>query len=203
METQDLEPNPDGVASAAPEPAPADPPRVENGLLRAMAAGALGGIVGTTAMTLGVAAAQKVGLLGKMPPKKITRAMLHALDVHPDRRTTNVLSGIAHYGFGATMGALFGAVHQRTRDLAPAPLQGTAFGFLVWAAAYVVAIPALGIMPPPSLDRPGRPSSMIVGHLIYGATLGAVVGASLSLARRRADDAASPGVGDHTATNPA
>jgi hypothetical protein len=36
-------------------------------------------------------------------------------------------------------------------------------------------IPALGIMPPASEDRPDRPRVMLLAHLVYGAILGNIV----------------------------
>lgn len=183
-----LETKPDEVKPAAPPAAePARTPEDERGsLLHALAAGAIGGIVGTTAMTVALASAQKAGLLGRMPPRKLTAAMLDALHVDVREGTTNVLSGLAHYGFGATMGALFGLVHRKTRDTVPASIQGIAFGTLVWAVSYEVVVPARGIMRRPSRHRPGRPSSMLFGHWVYGAVLGALVGraAEDALARR-------------------
>jgi hypothetical protein len=35
-------------------------------------------------------------------------------------------------------------------------------------------LPALGLMPPPRRDRPGRPTAMIVAHLVYGTVLGSL-----------------------------
>jgi len=40
---------------------------------------------------------------------------------------------------------------------------------------YAGWIPKVGIMPPPSRDRMGRPTSMILAHVVYGATLAAIL----------------------------
>ena len=48
------------------------------------------------------------------------------------------------------------------------------FGIAVWAVSYAGWVPKLGLMQPPSRDRPGRPTAMILAHLVYGATLGAL-----------------------------
>ena len=42
----------------------------------------------------------------------------------------------------------------------------------VWIASYVGWVPAAGLMPRPSRDRPGRPTSMVLAHWIFGGTLG-------------------------------
>ena len=54
-------------------------------------------------------------------------------------------------------------------------LQGIVFGSAVWFVSYMGWVPALGLMPPPHRDRPGRQLVMVLAHWIYGATLGAVV----------------------------
>jgi hypothetical protein len=56
----------------------------------------------------------------------------------------------------------------------PAAVAGALYGLLVWAGAYKLSLPWLGLMPRPERDRPGRPATMILAHLVYGATLGAM-----------------------------
>ncbi|MCA1665862.1 MAG: DUF1440 domain-containing protein, partial [Thermomicrobia bacterium] len=70
---------------------------------------------------------------------------------------------------------LFGVLHRRLPFRVPAALHGMVFGSLVWVTSYQGWIPALGIMPPASDDRPDRPRVMFLAHLLYGALLGTVV----------------------------
>ncbi|HZS86522.1 MAG TPA: DUF6789 family protein [Chloroflexota bacterium] len=139
--------------------------------------GAGAGVVATLAMTAVTVGAQAAGLLSRQPPARITAAFLDALGVRqrPDI-LQRALTTALHLGFGASVGAVFGLLHRSLRPpLAPA-LQGAIYGVLVWAASYAGWIPALGILPPPTRDRPGRPITMVLAHAVYGVTLGMIVG---------------------------
>ncbi|MFO0618822.1 MAG: hypothetical protein U0414_39900 [Polyangiaceae bacterium] len=82
----------------------------------------------------------------------------------------SVATLVAHLGFGAGLGALY-AVLRKHRLVPRHPATGAAFGALVWLSSYAGWVPKLGIMPPPSKDRPFRPSVMLLAHLVYGASL--------------------------------
>jgi hypothetical protein len=74
----------------------------------------------------------------------------------------------AHFGFGATMGALYGAlweVSPRTRQMG-----GAAFGTAVWAAADEVAVPLLGLSRPTTEHPPARHAHAFAAHIVYGVT---------------------------------
>jgi hypothetical protein len=123
-------------------------------------------------MTAFMLAAQRLGLMGKIPPSKITDAVLDRLGAgRTDRRLWTTLF---HVGFGAAAGALYGLVRRRRPRPVRAALEGATFGTGVWAASYAGWVPALGIMPPPDEDRPGRPAAMVAAHWIFGGTLGAL-----------------------------
>ena len=47
-------------------------------------------------------------------------------------------------------------------------------GLSVWAVSYQGWVPALGILPKASEDRPARPAVMVAAHVVYGAVLGAL-----------------------------
>ena len=153
------------------------------------ARGLAGGLVATIAMSAVMLGAQKVGLLGRMPPRKITDALLGAVGLRgktpePARRA---LAAVNHFAFGGACGALFGLAHEVWRVRAPATsgvrghraplLAGLAFGTAVWAVSYAGWVPAFGIMPMPQNDRPGRPTSMVVAHWVFGGVLAKVVAA--------------------------
>jgi hypothetical protein len=133
--------------------------------------GTRAGLVATAAMSAAMVAAQRAGYMGRMPPREITEAALDAVgaDDLPEAEV-EAASVATHFGFGASMGALLGFVRPRPRRPVA---EGIAFGTLVWLASYAGWVPALGILPPPTRDRPGRPTSMVLAHWIYGAVLGA------------------------------
>lgn len=142
----------------------------------------LAGTVATLPMTAVMLTAQRFGLLGQMPPDKITKAILDAIDVHLPKRARSLATAANHFAFGATMGGLFGALGtalrvwpSRRRPALRGVAAGVVWGTLVWAASYRGWVPALGIMPPPRRDRPGRPLTMVLAHWIYGGTLGGLV----------------------------
>lgn len=136
-------------------------------LVRRLAAGVVAGLLATGTMSLVLALAKKAHLLGEPPPKKLTRKMMRIFG-GASRRTTNIATVFTHAGFGASMGALYGALPPRVANAAT----GALFGLGVWVVSYAGWIPALGLMAKPSKDRVGRPTAMILAHLVYGATLG-------------------------------
>jgi hypothetical protein len=129
------------------------------------------------AMTVVTLGAQAAGVLPGQPPARVTAALLDALGVWRKRGAVlGPFAALLHLGFGASIGGVFALLHRSMRlPLAPA-LQGIIYGVLVWVASYAGWIPALGILPPPTRDRPGRPVAMVVAHGVYGVTLGAIVG---------------------------
>jgi len=138
--------------------------------------GALSGLAATATMSLLLLAAKRVGLLGEPPPRRLTRRILSPLGPWAPRgRALDSAATLAHFAFGASMGILFGLVPGR-----PSQPRGLLFGLGVWAVSYAGVLPQLGLMPPARRDRPGRPASMILAHLVYGATLAACQGASLA-----------------------
>ena len=143
--------------------------------VRAAIDGAEGGAAGTLLMSLVMLGAKKAGLMGKLPPKRITEAALQAAgETQTNNETVDVLTTIAHFGYGIGAGVLFGVVVQRLRPSLDRGLLGVIYGSLIWFVSYKGWVPALGIMPPPERDRPYRPESMLVAHWVYGWTLGKV-----------------------------
>ena len=155
--------------------------------LRGAARGAGAGVVATVAMSVVMLGAQKAGLLGKLPPKKITEGLLGVIGIRQKtpERAKNVLATLNHFAFGGACGALFGLGHEiwRTRPRGAASARdrrapiaaGLVFGSAVWAVSYAGWVPALGIMPTPPNDRPGRPTSMVIAHWVFGAALAKMV----------------------------
>jgi hypothetical protein len=96
-----------------------------------------------------------------------------------------VATHAAHFGFGAATGALFGALGGRR------PAQGIAYGLGVWGVSYLGWVPALSLMAP-ATRHPGRRNAlMIAAHVVWGATLAALVGRITEDRRRRPPVAAA------------
>ena len=143
---------------------------------RDLTAGLVAGIVATMAMSTLMLSAQHAGLLGEQPPRRLADAIIDA--VAGDRageRTRRVGTAIVHLGIGASAAALHQAVRGATDRPKPAALWGSGFGAMFWAFNYGFAAPAVGVMPPPQRDRPGRPPVMLAANMLWGA-VSAVVG---------------------------
>jgi len=54
----------------------------------------------------------------------------------------------------------------------PGAILGVLFALGIYGVSYKGWIPALGFLPPPEDDRPGRPAVMIAALIVYGLTLG-------------------------------
>jgi hypothetical protein len=142
-------------------------PHLREDAARGFAAGALA----TVGMSVLMFAARRAGVLGRMPPERITSHFLDRFHVRRRKQTQDLLAAILHIGFGAAAGAAFGVACPRVRAPLPGLLQGLLFGTAVWTVSYFGWVPALGIMPPPPRDRPGRPETMLAAHWIYGGML--------------------------------
>lgn len=154
-------------------------------IIRKVIGGAVHGVLATVPMTITMFGARRLGLMRELPPKTITNAALDAADVDAPERDANALAGVAHLAYGAGCGALYAAIAPRSRVSTGAVL-GMTFGTVVWFASYQGWVPAVGIMPPASRDRPGRPATMFIAHLVFGATLGALLAHHASRRRRAA-----------------
>jgi hypothetical protein len=84
-----------------------------------------------------------------------------------------IAAALAHYTFGAAMGALYGAyVERRGRSGT-----GIAFGLMVWLLADEIAMPLLGLSGS-TLRRPlEKHLQSIAAHIVFGMTTEAARGA--------------------------
>lgn len=136
--------------------------------------GAAAGTVATGLMSAVMMGAKRTGLMGGMPPEKVTAKLLDRFGVRRSRTEQDILAAVSHFGFGAVAGAAFGVVAPRPL-LARLPL-GLAYGAGIWGVSYMGWVPALGIMPSAPHDRRDRQVSMLAAHLVFGAALGLLVG---------------------------
>jgi len=138
------------------------------------ARGAGAGLVATIPMSAVMFAAQRLGPVDELDPEIITEAGLEAAPAQPAKTTQKLLSTMAHLGFGAGVGALYGLVSPR---LPRAPLlTGPLYGLAVCGASYQGWVPAMGIAPPLSDRGPARRSMQLLSHAVYGAFLGRLAG---------------------------
>jgi hypothetical protein len=146
---------------------------------RVLVAGAGAGVVATLAMSAVMLGLQRAGLLGRTPPRHIVEHTLARLGIRGkvSPATSKALSVAAHLGFGASQGVLYALGHgahaarKGNSGQGPSAVSGVPFALGVWGASYAGWIPALDILPPPSRDRLGRPTSMALAHVVYGAVL--------------------------------
>jgi hypothetical protein len=105
-----------------------------------------------------------------LPPRQITMKLARLAEIRPHMTEwrRGAATGIAHFGFGGAMGALFGMVGGDWRN----PVGGVAYGLAVWTANYLGLLPAAGILRP-ATEHPARHTALMIGaHIVWGATLG-------------------------------
>jgi hypothetical protein len=134
--------------------------------------GAAGGAVATVAMSALMLVGDRIGLMSDQPPTAVTRRALQEAGVDRPAEAASAVAPVAHLAFGILGGVVY-AIGRRLLPGVPAWVSGIAFGLGVWAVSYKGWIPALGILPPPERDEPGRPPVMIAAHVVYGLVLSA------------------------------
>lgn len=142
-------------------------------MLRSSGYGIAAGLIGTLAHTAMMLGAQKLGAVRELPPRTLTRKMLSRLTgKEPSEPVVDVAAAVNHFGYGASVGALFGVVGSRIDSRPLRLLAGIGTGLAVWAVSYAGWIPALGLMPHAKHDSRGRQGALFAGHVLYGAALG-------------------------------
>ncbi len=122
-------------------------------------------------MSVVMVGARRIGVVrSTTEPKVITESGLEAADVELSEASTNLMSTLAHLGFGSAMGAIFRLVQPKLP--LPPVISGPLYGLAIVAASYQGWVPAAGIMPSLSDQAPPRRSQLILSHLVYGAVLG-------------------------------
>ena len=135
---------------------------------------ALAGMVATLPMTMFMQSAWKrlpEQEKYALPPRQITRKTIKPARKLSERQQT-ALTLFLHFMFGAAAGLIYGAVEEKVS--VPHAVKGPLAGMAVWTGSYLGWIPALGILPS-AIEHPWRRNLlMIVAHLIWGLTLGAL-----------------------------
>ena len=131
----------------------------------------MAGALGTVTMSGLMLAAQRAGLFGRQPPEVLTEAAVEEAGLDPlSDAAEDLAATAAHFAAGASFGVAYALVDRALRHRVPALVGGPAFGLGVWAASYKGVIPALGVLPPPEHDNPGRAATMAAAHVVWGAT---------------------------------
>ena len=120
---------------------------------------------------------------GEQSTEAVGRLAYHAVIGHdPTRQEKEALAEVAHWGFGATMGALYGALH----GSASVATGGIAFGTAVWLMFSELAVPLLGLGPPPTRTPLKGHLGHLGGHWIFGLVTAATL-QGLSQALKRSE----------------
>jgi Family of unknown function (DUF6789) len=141
--------------------------------VRAAARGGIGGVVATGLMSIPFLVATSRGWTDEQPPKRISNAALDRAGIDADEPAQNAVATVSHFGYGTSMGAVFGVLYAWRRPRGPAVLHGIGFAIAVWLLSYQGWTPALGLHPPITRDDPRRQAVALIGHLVYGSVLGA------------------------------
>jgi len=137
--------------------------------------GAIAGFVATVPMTLFMLSTQRFLPKGQrydLPPELITKDLADKAHVKQHMNKAQILAAttVSHFGYGATMGVLYGLLGRRLP--LPSGLKGSLFGLIVWAASYPVLLPLLGISESSHEETTRRNLMMIGAHIIWGAGTG-------------------------------
>jgi uncharacterized membrane protein YagU involved in acid resistance len=110
----------------------------------------------------------------RMPPREIVDRTVGKTGEAPQVNEGDriVITTAAHLAFGAAAGGLYGALVGSRRS---STLAGIGYGLTVWAFAYGVGLPSLGLHPAATDDTKDRNEVLIASHIVWGATLGALL----------------------------
>jgi uncharacterized membrane protein YagU involved in acid resistance len=129
--------------------------------------GGIAGFVGTMAMT---SAMQRLHrrLPEKerypLPPREIVDSTAEAAGVALEDETAKDVATVAHFAYGAAMGALIAAMNPN-----PSKRSGALAGTAVWLASYLGWIPAMNVLEP-ATRHPKRRNLLMIGvHAVWGA----------------------------------
>jgi hypothetical protein len=150
-------------------------------LTRALPAAAASGVLATLPMSAVMLGADALGRMGTQPPRRVVdEAAEQAPGPAPSDATRDATASVLHLVMGGLIAVGVLPVLALARRVAPAgwpraAAAGGAFGVAVYLLNYAGLAPALGILPPPTRDRPGRQLTMAAAHVVYGVVTGVLV----------------------------
>jgi hypothetical protein len=180
-------------------------PNVRPHMFPNMLRGAAAGLIATIPMTLTMQALRASlprEQTRPMPPREVIDRTVDKSGAGGaiDEGGRNALTTAGHLAFGAAAGAVYGAAvsarSQRSSLRSPeassepaseasseasSVLAGIAYGLAVWALAYGVGLPSLGLHPAAAEDTKDRNEVLIASHIVWGATLGRLTRVDASL----------------------
>lgn len=136
--------------------------------------GTVAGLVATVPMTAVMLAIHRRLPLRDQhatPPRQITMEAAEAVDLKErlSESAQRGLTAVSHFGYGAAMGTIYGAV---LADRPAPPLaKGIGFGLGVWAASYLGWLPAVGSRAGAERQGLNRNAMMVAGHVVWGIGL--------------------------------
>jgi hypothetical protein len=156
-------------ASADPATNGAEPPR-DSGrepLPGRVAHGALRGAIAAMAMSGMRELTVHAGLVDEPPPRAILRQRVPKLLRSVPRRRRPVVVELAHWGYGAMAGGVFGALPDGLRRRR---WSGPVYGLAIWLSFEAGIAPALGLRQAKEV-RPVERLAFAADHLLYGLVL--------------------------------
>jgi hypothetical protein len=144
---------------------------------RGVLAGAVAGFAATAPMTAAMRAVHcrlPPHQRDPLPPKQVTVNAAEVVGVRHklSPREKHQAFQVAHYAFGTTAGAVYGALAPHLA--APGMVTGVGYALTVWATHYLGLLPSAGLYKAPDEEPPGRHGMLIAAHVVWGAALGAL-----------------------------
>ena len=119
-----------------------------------------------------------------LAPEQITLNALDAMELDDDldRRQVAALTALNHFGYGAAMGSIYGALTSARRPALPL-LSGIEYGLFVWGISYLGLLPSLGLYRAAFREPAERNWLMLTAHIVWGGSLGLLTEISRQPAR--------------------
>jgi hypothetical protein len=172
------------------------PEERERSWWKGFVAGAVGGIAGVAAMNLyqrgvkplldrsnngedGRARRHDISLIGRQHRFQESSTAALGRIIHekmtktePDDRTQKQLSNAVHWGYGITMGGIYGLVRGKRRN--EDPIGGLGYGMALWIIGDELAVPLLGLAEGPRAYAKTLHAESLGAHIVYGIATAAV-----------------------------
>lgn len=142
----------------------------EGSRLGAVFLGAARGAVGAMAMTGMRVLTTELGLVEQTPPQAVSRQRargVRAVLRRAPRKQRRGLVEVAHWAFGTTGGAAFGALPDAVRRR---PWTGPVYGLVVWLGFELGIAPVMGLSQA-KRARPVDRLALAADHVLYGLVL--------------------------------
>jgi hypothetical protein len=146
----------------------------ELGLGQRLAAGAGAGMAGTLVI-LGLHTATEKLMPRAVEPTQddpgnfMTWQAERLLSDHARHRVPQTIESLSaaglHWGYGTTFGVLYGLVRPRGGSVI---IEGSLLGLACWAVGYLGWLPATGLMPTVTEQKPAQVAAPIIQHIAYG-----------------------------------